>query len=104
MEAPMREITFSQTHRRSHRRRSIVVRQYDDAKTLFPQPGETMARVLSAGLAWHYMVQTGSDGPWTVFRRINVALDATDDDVVLTVVRDLASLGWDRDPAVAPVV
>lgn len=104
MEAPMREITFSQTHRRSHRRRNIVVSQFNDSKTLFPQPGETSARVLSAGLAWRYVVQTGKDGPWSTFRRINIALDASDDDVVLTVVRDLASLGWDRDPAAVPVV
>jgi hypothetical protein len=104
MEGPMREITFSQTHRRSHRQRHIVVSQFDDAKTLFPQPGETSVRVLSAGLAWHYMAQTGSNGPWTDFRRVSVALDATDDDVVMAVVRDLASLGWERDPAVVPVV
>jgi hypothetical protein len=104
MDGPMREVTFSQTHRRTHRRRNIVVSQFDDAKALAPRPGETTAHVLSAGLAWHYITQTGSDGPWTAFRRVNVALNASDDDVVLTVVRDLASLGWDRDSAVAPVV
>ncbi len=93
MEAPLREITFSQTHRRTHKRRSVVVSQFDDA-----QP-----HVLPAGLAWHYTVQTGSDGPWSASYRVKIALDASDDDVIRTVVRDLASLGWDRDPAVASV-
>lgn len=105
MEGPMREVAFSQTHRRSHRHRHIVVSQFYDAETLRPvRPGETATRRLfNAALAWHYVVQTGDDAPWTTFRRVAIAADASDDEVVQTVTRYLAGPGWDRDPAVAPV-
>jgi len=83
MDAPMREVTFTQTHRRTHRRRNIIVSQFDDA-----------------GRAWRYIVQT-DDGPWTTHRRVEVALDASDSEVVLAVARHLASPGWNRDAAVA---
>jgi hypothetical protein len=73
MNAPMREVTFTQTHRRTHRRRNIVVSQF----------GHT------AGLAWRYIMQT-ADGPWTKFRRVDIALDASDDEVMLAVARHLA--------------
>jgi len=101
MEAPMREVTFTQTHRRTHRRRNIVVSQFDDAKTVIPiRPSVATAPALqNVALAWRYIVQTG-DGPWTTFRRVEIALDASDDDVMLAVARHLASPGWDRDAAV----
>lgn len=86
MDGPMREVAFSQTHRRTHRRRNIVVSQFDEE-----------------GLAWRYIMQTG-EGPWTTFRRIPIAIEASDDEVVQTVTRYLAGPGWDRDPATAPVV
>jgi hypothetical protein len=93
MDGPMREVAFSQTHRRTHRRRNIVVSQFDDTQA-----------VPNAGLAWQYIVQTGEDAPWTPVRRVPIALEASDEEVVQTVVRYLAGLGWDRDPAVAPAV
>jgi hypothetical protein len=86
----MREVKFSQTHRRSHKHRNFVVSQFDDTA------GGPHA-VPAVGLAWHYIMQAGDDGAWTPFRRVNVALDARDDEVALTVARDLASPGWDRD-------
>jgi hypothetical protein len=49
-------------------------------------------------------VQTGEDSLWTTFRRVAIAADASDDEVVQTVTRYLAGPGWDRDLAVAPVV
>lgn len=106
MEGPMRRVAFSQRHRRTHRRRHIVVSQFDYAETVTPiRSGETPTRPLfTAGLAWHYVMQTGDDGPWTTFRHVAIAADASDDEVVQTVTRYLAGPGWDRDPAVAPVV
>jgi hypothetical protein len=99
----MREVKFTQTHRRTHRHRNIVVSQFDDAKTVTPiRPGEGTPYA-DAGLAWRYIIQTG-DGPWTNFRRVDIALDASDDEVMLTVARHLAGPGWNRDAAVAPVL
>ena len=92
MDGPMREVTFTQQHRRTQRRRNIVVSQFDDTKA-----------VPNTGRAWRYIVQTG-DGPWTAFRRVDIALDASDDEVMLTVARHLAGPGWDRDAKVAPVL
>jgi hypothetical protein len=105
MEGPMREVAFSQTHRRTHRRRNIVVSQFNDPEIVRPiRPDETATRPLfTAGLAWRYIVQSGDDGPWTTFRRVAIAVDASDDEVVQTVVRYLAGPGWDRDPAQARV-
>jgi hypothetical protein len=104
MDRPMREVTFTQTHRRTRRRRNIVVSQFDDTKTVIPiRPNEKMSHTLpDAGLAWRYIVQT-ADGPWTTFRRVDIALDASDDEVMLTVARHLAGPGWDREATVAPV-
>jgi len=43
MDGPMREVTFTQTHRRTHRRRNIVVTQFDDTKTVIPiRPGKAL--------------------------------------------------------------
>jgi hypothetical protein len=105
MDGPMREVTFTQTHRRTHRRRNIVVSQFDDTKGVIPiRPTETPAPALTdVGRAWRYIVQTG-DGPWTAFRRVDIALDASDEEVVLTVARHLASPGWNRDAAVARIL
>ena len=86
----MREVAFSQTHRRTQRRRHIVVSQFNDTETVTP--------------AWHYRVQTGEGAPWTTFRRVPIAADASDHEVVQSVARYLASPGWDGDPVVAPVV
>lgn len=93
MHGPMREIAFSQTHRRTHRQRNIVVSQFD------PNNGDGFP----AGLAWHYVLRTGDDGPWTVSRRIPIPSDETDDAVIQTVVRYLAGPGWYRDAVVTPV-
>ncbi len=87
MDGPMREVAFSQRHRRTLRRRNIVVSQFDDD-----------------GLAWRYIVQNGDDGPWTAFRRVPIAVEASDDEVVQAVMRYLAGPGWDREPAAAPSV
>lgn len=105
MEGPMREVAFSQTHRRTHRRRHIVVSQFYDAETLrAARLGETATgRPFNADLAWHYIVKTGDDAARTTFRRVAIAADASDDEVVQTVTRYLAGPGWDRDPAAAPV-
>jgi hypothetical protein len=105
MDSPMREVTFTQTHRRTHRRRNIVVSQFDDVKGVIPiRPGEKNGQALpSAGRAWRYIMQT-ADGPWTTFRRVDIALDASDDEVMLAVARHLAGPGWDRDAAAAPVL
>ena len=105
MDGPMREVTFTQTHRRTHRRRNIVVSQFDDNKNVIPiRPVQTTApALLDAGRGWRYIVQTG-DGPWTAFRRVDIALDASDEEVVLTVARHLASHGWNRDSAVARIL
>lgn len=105
MEGPMREVAFSQTHRRTHRRRYIVVSQFYDGETVRPiRLGEAATRRLfNADLAWHYVVKASDDAQWTTFRRVAIAADASDDEVVQTVTRYLAGPGWDRDPAVAPV-
>jgi hypothetical protein len=105
MDGPMREVTFTQTHRRTHRRRNIVVSQFDDTKTVIPiRPNEAAAQALpNAVRAWRYIVQT-DDGPWTAFRRVDIALDASDSEVVLAVARHLASPGWNRDAAVARIL
>jgi hypothetical protein len=79
MDGPMREVAFTQMHRRTLRRRSIVVSQFETTGPARPDSGR----------AWRYMVQTG-DGPWTPFRRVDIALDASNDEVVLTVARHLA--------------
>jgi hypothetical protein len=98
----MREVKFTQTHRRTLRHRNIVVSQFDDAKTVTPiRPGEATPYA-DAGLAWRYIMQTGG-GPWTDFRRVDIARDASDE-VMLAVARHLASPGWDRDAAVAPAL
>lgn len=106
METPLREVAFSQTHRRTHRRRHIIVSQFNNAEDVTPtRRGETATRgIFGTGLSWHYRVQTGEDALWTTFRRVAIAADASDDEVVQTVVRYLAGPGWDRDLAVAPVV
>jgi hypothetical protein len=99
----MREVTFTQTHRRTHRRRNIVVTQFDDTKTVIPiRPGESKAQALPSR-AWRYIVQT-ENGPWTAFRRVDISLDASDSEVVLAVARHLATPGWHRDAAVARIV
>ena len=105
MDDPMREVTFTQTHRRTHRRRNIVVTQFDDTKTVIPiRPNETTAQAVpNAVRAWRYIVQT-DDGPWTAFHRVDIAVDASDSEVVLAVARHLASPGWNRDAAVARIL
>jgi hypothetical protein len=105
MDGPMREVTFTQTHRRTHRRRNIIVSQFDDTKSVIPiRPGQATAHALpNVGLAWRYIVQT-DDGPWTTHRRVDVALDAPDSEVVMAVARHLASPGWNRDAAVARIL
>jgi|HubBroStandDraft_6_1064221.scaffolds.fasta_scaffold756843_2 hypothetical protein len=105
MDGPMREVTFTQTHRRTQRRRNIIVSQFDDTKSVIPiRPNETKAHVLpNVALAWRYIVQT-DDGPWTTHRRVDVALDASDSEVVMAVARHLASPGWNRDAAVARIL
>jgi hypothetical protein len=105
MDGPMREVTFTQTHRRTQRRRNIIVSQFDDTKSVIPiRPSETKAHALpTVSLAWRYIVQT-DDGPWTTHRRVDVALDASDSEVVMAVARHLASPGWNRDAAVARIL
>jgi len=105
MDGPMREVTFTQTHRRTRRRRNIIVSQFDDTKSVIPiRPSETTAHALpNVSLAWRYIVQT-DDGPWTTHRRVDVALDASDSEVVMAVARHLASPGWNRDAAVARIL
>jgi hypothetical protein len=98
MDAQMREIRFSQTHRRTHKQRHFIVSQFEEGGMTTPsRAGETTTHVASSGLAWHYVMQTETDGAWTKHRKVNVALDAPDEEVALTVARDLASPGWDRD-------
>ncbi len=105
MDGPMREVTFTQTHRRTHRRRNIIVSQFDDTKSVIPiRPSEAPApALLNDGRAWRYIVQT-DDGPWTTHRRVDISLDASDSEVVLAVARHLASPGWNRNAAVARIL
>jgi hypothetical protein len=102
MEGPMREVAFNQTHRRTNRRRHIVVSQFNDPEAVTPIRKGEAPRLFSAGLAWRYIVQAGANGPPPAFRRVAIAADASDEEVVQTVTRHLAALGWSRDPVVAP--
>ncbi len=96
----MREIKFSQHHRRTGERRRFVISQFvDTAATVSLESVDDGPYLDSAGpLAWHYIAQAGDTGPWTDFRRLDVAADAPDEEVRKKATRDLSSRVWEQAP------
>ena len=97
MSKSLREIRFSQTHRRTGTRRRFIIAQFEDAASQPPQSYlETELYSAAAGpLVWRYKVQIGDSGTWSAFRPLEVALDASDEDVRKSATQHLASPIWD---------
>ena len=84
MQGPMREIKVSQIHRRTGARRRFVISQFDrTARTT-----QSATDSVGSPRAWHYIAQLGDDAVWSRFRRLNVAADATDEEVRAKAIRD----------------
>lgn len=84
----MREIRFSQTHRRTGERRRFVIAQMDRTGMAPAAPADTGAFLSPvARSCWHYVAQLG-DMPWTEFRRLDASLDAPDAEVRRLAIRD----------------
>jgi hypothetical protein len=91
MQGPMREIKVSQIHRRTGARRRFIISQFDrPARTAESAGASDRVATDSVGSprAWHYVAQSGDDASWSRFRRLNVASDATDDEVRTKAIRD----------------
>lgn len=93
MNGPLREIKFSQTHRRTGARRRFIIAQFDDAAGDPWRSGDAEVVIAAApgesSPSWRYKVQLG-DGVWSAFRPIEVAPNATEDAIRAAAVRHLS--------------
>jgi hypothetical protein len=98
MTKSLREIRFSQTHRRTGTRRRFIIAQFEDAASQAPQSYlETELYSAPVGApVWYYKVQIGDAGAWSAFRPLEVALDASDAEVRKIAAQHLAKPARDR--------